>query len=87
MPLNAIPTGKKYTTRILGAALAVLSIVGYNLWFRATYGPQTSGNALPDFRILSLFDGQVVTLEKQGRQGYLRCCQTRRKLGGNTAVA
>ncbi len=65
MPLDVIPTGKKYTTRILGAALAVLSIVGYNLWFRATYGPQTSGNALPDFRILSLFDGQVVTLENK----------------------
>lgn len=69
MPLTSRQNRMKFPTRFLGAGLAVLSIVIYNQWFRADFGadfgPDPATNALPDFRVLALFNDSVVTLENK----------------------
>lgn len=52
----------KIPTRLLGAVLAIGSIFAYNIWFRSTLDP-APGKAPRDFRILAIYDDQIITME------------------------
>ena len=65
MPLNAKQTKSKAPTRLLGAALAIFSIIAYNMWFRTALGPNPADAPPLDFRILAIFDKQIVTMENK----------------------